>query len=343
MKLEADLQAVLEAGVKEQGIPGAVLYVQTPEGIWIGASGFADLKSKKVMRPHDRFRIASMSKMFVATVVLQLAEAEELHLEDAIADWLPEDISDRLPNSDTISIRQLLNHTSGLDDYFGSDEFYEAAKETDLTYIWTATEAIQYAYHLDPLFAPGEEHYYSNTNYILLELIVEEITGNTLAQEIRDRILRPLHLKDTFTEMREKIPGDFVRGYEDYQQKGIREDVTDLNWGNGLGDGGLISTASDVGRFARTLFGGNELLAPETLEEMLDFVADGEGNWYGLGVSSWESEWGQVLGHDGGANGFASTTWYVVDEEITIVVLTNDADNGMPDDLAEGALAIVRS
>lgn len=222
-----------------------------------------------------------------------------------------------------------------------TEGFNEAIEKHDPSHVWTATEAIQYAYDLEPEAEPGEKHYYSNTNYILLELIVEQVTGNTLAQELRDRIHEPLELKDTFTEMRERIPGGFVHGYEDWDGDGKRDDVTRKNGGNGLGDGGLISTASDVARFVQALFGNEELLEPETLEEMLTFVDDGEGSQYGLGVSSWESDWGEALGHGGRSGGFLSTVWYVPDEDVTVVVLTNDADKASPDEIAENALTVV--
>ncbi len=340
-KITINLQSVLDTAVKEQGIPGAVMYVETSNGVWNGAAGIADLNNRKIMKPSDRFRIASMSKMFVATVVLQLVEEEELSLDDRLTDWLSEEVTDRLPNSDKIKIRQLLNHTSGLDDYFGNDEFEQAVKQAGLHHIWTASEAIQYAYNLEPLSTPGKEHHYSNTNYILLELIVEQVTENSLAQEMRDRIFTPLGLKNTFTEMREKIPGGFVHGYQNDEENGTRRDMTETNFGNGLGDGGLISTASDVGIFVRALFGGAELLAPETLAQMLNFVDDGNGNFYGLGVAASETEWGKALGHNGNANGFASTSWYLVDEDVTVVVLTNDADHATPDDIAENAIGVV--
>ncbi len=340
-EIAIQLQSILDESVASQGIPGAVMHISTPDGTWIGASGVANLKTKTPLKPRDRFRIASMSKMFVATVVLQLWEETKLSLDDTIADWLSEEIAERLPNSDAITIRQLLNHTSGLEDYLSTDGYAEAIATTEASHVWTPAEAIEYAFDLEPVGEPGEKHYYSNTNYILLELIVQAATGNILAQEIRDRILTPLQLNDTFTEMRENIPGGFVHGYSDWDGDGKRDDVTRKNDGFGLGDGGLVSTASDVARFAQALFANEELLEPETLEQMLTYVDDGEGDRYGLGVSAWESAWGEAFGHGGRSGGFLSTSWYLWDEEVTVVVLANDADNADPDAIAESALTVV--
>lgn len=343
--ITAELQAILDRKVARQNIPGVAAYVSTPEGTWMGASGVADLKTKRPLKPSDRFRIGSITKTFVAVVVLQLWEEQELSLDDAIADWLPETLlpektSARLANSEKITIRQLLNHTSGLTDYLESDEF-QADFEADSTHHWTAREVLEYAYDLEPEAEPGEEFSYSNTNYIILELIVEEVTGNRLAQELRDRIYEPLGLQDTFMELQEKITGGFVSGYDDWDEDGRRDNVTRLEaWG--LGDGGIVSTASDVGKFIQALFAQEELLAEDSLGEMLDLVDDGEGDGYGLGVAAWENSWGEeVWGHDGETGGFVATMMYFGDRYIAIVVLINAADEGEPDEIAEALLELI--
>lgn len=338
-EIASELQSLLDETLAEQEIPGAILYVDTPEGNWMGASGVANLKTKQPMKPSDRCRIGSITKTFVAVVVLQLYEEEELNLDDAIADWLPEDISDRLPQSKEITIYQLLNHTSSLPDYTENDDFNQAIIDYP-SYQWTPQEVLEYVYDLEPQAAPGEEYSYSNTNYIVLELIVEAATGNTLAKELRDRIYTPLGLKNTFMEQKEAIPGGFVSGYSDWDGDKKIDDMTQLEpWG--LGDGGIISNGADLARFARGLFADEELLEPETLEEMLDSVDDGEGAEYGLGVSVWETEWGEAWGHQGRTGGFLSTMMYLPNRDITVVAIANDADNADPDAIAEKALAVV--
>ena len=237
-ELDRPLQQILENAIIQQEIPGIVLYISTPEEVWEGAAGVADLETRTPMKPSDRFRIASISKMFVAAVTLQLVEQSELGLEDILTDWLPEDIANRLPNADEITIRQLLQHTSGLADYLENDEFEARVENTSPTHIWKAREAIAYAYDLEPEFDPGEDFFYSNTNYLALELIIEEITGNTLAEAMRSRIHSPLGLNETFTEGRQTQPGGFVSGYEDWDGDGERDNMNQYNDGYGLADGG---------------------------------------------------------------------------------------------------------
>lgn len=342
MPLTQTLQFLLDEAIHDQKVPGAVLYLGTLDRHYEIASGIANQKKRRSIKPRDRFRIASISKMFVATVVLQLHEEEELDLSDRLPDWLPEEMCDRLENSDRISIRHLLNHTSGLDDYLETEEFQEAAAGRDYKDIWTPQEAIRFAYDLESLNPPGEERCYSNTNYILLELIVEAVTGNPLYVEMRDRILEPIGLKHTFTEARETLPGGFVEGYEDLDEDGVQDCTSPLNFGAGLGDGGLISTARDVGKFAETLFMTDDLLDEDSFDKMIDWMEDGEGGFYGLGVNSWDTEeWGDVWGHAGGVEGYSSTLWHLPDEEMTVVVLTNDGDRAHPDDIVERVLEVV--
>ncbi|UWU51254.1 serine hydrolase domain-containing protein [Limnospira platensis] len=206
MALTESLQFLLDEATAEQNVPGGVLYVATPEGKYEIASGFSYVTKRHKVQRRDRFRIGGISQVFVATVVLQLYQNRSLDLEDNLTKWLDQEICDRLENSDKITIRQLLNHSSGLDDYLETDEFQQAASQREKNQFLTAKEAICLADNLESLGVPGAGHCYSNTNYILLELIVEAVTGNPLYQEMRSRIFDPLGLKDTFTEYRETPP-----------------------------------------------------------------------------------------------------------------------------------------
>lgn len=333
------LQEVLKNAVRSQGIPGAAMYVETPQGKWIGAAGVRNLLWKQPMQAGDRFRIGSITKTFVAALVLQLYEEKRLDLDDPISKWLPADIAAIVPNSEEITIQQLLNHTSGLPDYIDSDDFYPDY-EAEPEHQWTAEEVITYIYALEPLSEPGEEFYYANTNYIVLELILQAVTGKSLAAQLRQRIFEPLGLNDTFTEEKEPIPGGFVSGYDDWDGDGKRDDVTKLEkWG--LGDGGIISTAQDLATFARALFAEAKVIKTKTLAQMLDFFPDDEGGGYGLGVTLTETDWGEAWGHTGKTGGFLSTMIYIPAQNATVVVLSNAADKGDPDAIAYEALELV--
>ena len=157
------------------------------------ASGLGNVDEQTPMRPGDRFRIASHTKTYVATVVLQLVSEGKLRLDDTVEQWLP----GLVPNGDEITIRQLLNMTSGLFDYEQDPRVFAPYINGDLGYHWSPLELVQIAVSHEPLFEPGATQSYSNTGYILAGLIIEAATGNTLRGELSHRIFRPLDLRAT--------------------------------------------------------------------------------------------------------------------------------------------------
>ncbi|MCJ8280452.1 MAG: beta-lactamase family protein [Rivularia sp. ALOHA_DT_140] len=320
------LQKALDKAVKKTKVPGAVMYISGPQETWIGASGFSNLKSKTSMKPNDQFGLASTSKTFVAVAVLQLVEQGKLNLDKAISNYLPQKISTNIPYSDEITIRQLLNHTSGVVEYL-DDKFYKLTYNRSRSQFWTATEAIELIYGRQPKAKPGKEYQYCDSNYILLEIIVEQTTGKLLAEVIREQILNPLGLKNTFTELREPNFKPVVIGYSDSNKDKDKPKTLnshkDLNEGNGLGDGGLIASASDTGKFLNALLAEKTLLSPEMLKEMLTSVSVEDDNDYGLGIGHFQTPFGKAIGHSGWSYGFVSLMLYFPDKDITAVVLVN--------------------
>lgn len=316
------LQAILDEVVNRQGVPGAVMYISTPNGYWSGAAGVRSLESKEPMQPNDGFSIASTSKTFVAVVVLQLVEEGRIILDRQISTYLPKDISDRIPYSHKITVRQLLNHTSGVAEYLSTPAFLEAAKLRDRSQPWKATEAIQYIYDQKPKAPPGEEFSYTDTNYILLQLIIEQTTGMTLTQAVRERILNPLGLKNTYTELWEPPTGPVATGYiEDHD--GQLQSQAKVNDGNGLGDGALISDSEDLSNFLRGLLLKKVLLSSQTVREMLAFKNPKINSEYGLGIEHFQTPCGDAFGHTGSAYGFVSIMLYIPSRDTTEVVLVN--------------------
>ena len=311
--------------------PALVIHVATPDGDWTAATGLADGERPAVAG--DRFRIGSMSKTFVAVVALKLAEEGVFDLDDPASDWLPDEVVRRIANADIVTIRQLLAMRSGIDDYLAYSPFWVALEE-DPTYEWTAEEALEYAYDLPLLTAPDVMFNYSNTNYLLLQLVLEAAGEAPLHTLIRDYILDPLALDNTYTQVSETLPGGFVDGYGDFDGDGAMENVSGINDGAGLGDGGLISNAADIATFYRALLHDQTLLSAESLAALLDFQPDDEGNGYGLGLSEWQSPDGPVWGHGGGVLGFSSLGLYVTEAETVIVILSAD-ENLWPEDILE--------
>jgi D-alanyl-D-alanine carboxypeptidase len=318
--LTAALDEALAAARAETRAAGALLYVDVPgRGAYSGASGVADLGAGTPLAPGAVVRVASITKPFVAVVAMQLVQEGWLVLDHSVEHWLP----GLVPGGERITVRQLLAHRSGLPDYLADGFVGRARRQPER--VWTPRELVAEALRKPRPFAPGARWGYSNTNYILLGLIVERVTGNPLERELRQRIVAPLGLAGT-----ELAPGgmatpELARGY-------VRgADYTGLNMSVAWAAGGLTSTAADLGRFAEALFGG-ELLGPAALAELLAWGPTG-GAWgiadmaYGLGVMRRALPAPGVaaparlaVGHTGALGGYRSAMWHLPASGVTIVV-----------------------
>jgi len=331
------LQALLDDVVKTQHIPGVTMYISTPQGRWRGASGVTSRETNQRLQPDDDFSIASTSKTFVAVVVLQLVQEGKIQLDQAIASYLPQFISDRIKYSHQITVRQLLNHTSDVAEYLSTPAFLDASQNRDRSNPWTAEEAIQYMFDEPPKASPGTKFSYTDTNYILLELIVKQVTQGTLEQVIRDRILDPLSLKHTYTELREPALGNLVTGYGPNSKTGKMQSFAEINDGNGLGDGSLVSNGEDLSKFIQELVSGNKLLPEKIKREMFPFNHINQSA-YGLGIECWLTPFGKAYGHSGSAYGMVSIMLDLPDKHTSVVVLANQQGVD-PKDIAIKALA----
>ena len=319
----SQLEDLLAAKVSNSAVPGAAIAVSTPLGNWSEVTGIANIEDNIPLQKGDKFEIGSVTKSFVAATVLKLVEAGTLTLEDTLTDWLPEAITANIPNSDQITIKQLLNHTSGIAEYNTRLLFQAAANPALVSRDWQPEELLEFINGASPSFAPGESWRYSGTNYILAGMVIEAATGNNIATEIRTNVLNPLNLENTFFAEEETIPGGYIKGYFDFDRDGILDDisVTNLSWA--WTTGAIVSNSADLTRYAQGLYGG-ELLSEASLEEMLTFVDTGVGFSYGLGTISFDTpNLGRVIGHNGGNIGFQSNMWYAAEDNFTYVDLIN--------------------
>ena len=312
-----------------------VLYIRYGDEEAIAVRGLADINNNIPAKTDDRYRIASITKSFVATLMLQLVEEGLVALDDPIADYLPDEIVKRVENADSATIRQMLQMTSGIYSYTDSDAFADAVYDNP-SYMWTVAETITFVYDEEAYFPAGEGYEYSNTNFNLAQIIIESVTGETLAQELQANIFDPLGMDSCFLETPDKFAQNMVRGYdydEDY------EDVTEINDGIGLGDGGIVCSAQDLAKFPTGLVNG--LLSEDSLDAMFDTVDDGYGGQYGLGIGYDETDFGTMIWHDGATSGFQSSMQYLPDEDLVVVVLTNDFTSEIIEDIAYDALDLV--
>jgi D-alanyl-D-alanine carboxypeptidase len=327
--LAATLQGILDQLVADGTIPGATASVsirgQEP---WSGASGVADRQTGRAMEPDTNVRIASISKIFTAVVVLQLVEEGQIELDAPVSTYLP----DLLPNGDAITVRNLLQHTSGLYDYLEDRRFAgQAYQEAQRSF--EPRELVNYAAQFPLAFPPNSPGNwdYSSTNYVILGMIAEQVTGNTMAQEVRTRISEPLGLEQTVFAPYEPEPEDTASGYS----QGV--DQTNVAMSFAYATANIVSTPSEVRRFGEALING-ELLEPQTQEQMWTFVS-GKGQYnmpaleYGLGLMRNQLPAGQgrsaedltVVGHIGGFGGFRSALWASPIDGTTIALGMNQA------------------
>ncbi|WP_235036860.1 serine hydrolase [Actinomadura sp. K4S16] len=262
------LQAVLDEAVRE-GAPGALAQSRTPHRILNLSSGVADLATGHPPRADMKFRIASITKTFVATVILQLVAEGRLRLDDTVAKVIPGVVHGNGYEPNKITMRMLLDHTSGVADYTGNPRITEIAL-ADPRHDFTLRELADAGLEYPPDFPPGTSWRYSNTNYVLLGMVIQAVTGRTYVHEINKRIIRPLHLRSTYfpgTDPRIRPP--HLHAYVPAEDDPSRlEDNTNINTTFARATGDLISTVGDLDRFDSALLRGRFLPA-RLLEEML--------------------------------------------------------------------------
>lgn len=295
------------------GVPGALALVREGDRTQTAAAGLADVGARAELRAGERFRVGSVTKMFVATVVLQLVAEKRLRLDDPVSSRLP----GLLRDGALITIRDLLAHRSGLPDVADDPAVLDGPRSD-----WSSRRLVALMARQARTASPGGAFRYSSTNYLVLGLIIERVTGRGLASELAQRIIRPLRLADT--EFRpSRIAGAHVHGYALPSHQGLVDpagklrdlDTRSARWAGASGD--LVSTASDVARFLAALLGG-DLLPPAELRAMEAVRAR-----YGLGLAVYPTPCGRAWGHTGNLNGVLTIAWSTLDGHRQAVVVAN--------------------
>ncbi|MFD7712699.1 serine hydrolase domain-containing protein [Streptomyces sp. NPDC059785] len=321
------LQQQVDA-IHDTGAVGVSAEVTAPGTRDTARAGTAETGTRRPMPRDGRFRIGSATKTFTAAVVLQLVGEGRLSLADTVEDWLPGVVRGNGNDGSRITVRQLLQHTSGVPDVLSeipslnSPDGYQA--ERLRTY--SPEQLVELAMRHPPEFAPGTDWSYSNTNYVLAAMIVHKVTGRSWAREVNDRIIRPLELRDTSTPGAFPfIRGPHAHGYTAFGT-GTSVDVTTLDPSMAVGSGAVISTTHDLTRFYSALLGGR-LLAPAQLDELTATVPAPElGVRYGLGVGEIPLTCGGTyFGHRGELLGYRTWAGATADGTRTAVVyVTSD-------------------
>jgi D-alanyl-D-alanine carboxypeptidase len=325
------LQARLDRIRERFAIPGISVAIVLPDGAtWSGVSGMADVEAKTPVTRSTSFAIASVSKTFTAALVLALAEDGLIDLDAPVRQYLPE----LKKVSVKVKVRHLLDHTSGLRDYF----FHASIDKLLLTRPdrrWDAAAALKYVGK--PYFEPGKAWAYSNTNYLVLGMLAESVGKEPLADQVRTRFLEPLDLGHTWYQPQDDAPTDVAHGYR-FTSTAKAATAIDLSDGTPLvpftsvvtaagGAGGFAANARDLARWAQALYGG-DVLAPQYRAAMTNVAATTAVKSaipYGYGVQVFEIDGRPSVGHSGRLLGFRAALRYLPDQGVSIAVLTNQS------------------
>lgn len=322
-ELSGKLQSILDEYRESNNIMGISAAVTLPgDRIWLGAGGMSsetDSVSTDML-----FGIGSVTKSYIAAMILKYVEEDRISLDDNLGKWLPE--IDNVRQS--ITIRQLLNHTSGLYNYMAHPE-YNAALFTYPDTLWTSDELLK-SFLQEPAFEPGAGWGYSATNYILLGKIIEKISGNTVAYELKERILKPLDLENTYLYPDEIYPAErMAHLWFVVDTTGVPVDISELVsppplrglFSSVWTAGAINATAEDVVKWFNALFSGR-VLTDSLFRDMITASPASGDVGYGLGVMNTFLNNEPAVGHSGGI-GYSSLVYYIPADSIGIAILAN--------------------
>lgn len=314
-KLEEMLNAVIDSFYINDSLPGISVGIWTPDFQYKKVVGKADLNTGVERKFDDKIRIGSITKTFVATVILQLAEEGKLGLDDNLAKYYPD-----YPNSGNITIRQMLDMTSGIPDYIEAPVVLKSFVYDRLDK-YTPAEIYEITKKMTPDFSPGTSWKYSNGNYNILGMLIEKITGNKIENEISNRIIKPLGLTNTSYPVSPYMEGQYSHGYMRNDTTKIFEDVTVMDPSIGWAAGCMVSNIDDLKIYALSLAKGT-LLSKKMQDERLKFVNTGVRDFlkYGLGIFSM----GGFIGHNGGITGYNTTMCYNPELDALIITSVNE-------------------
>ena len=308
------------------GIPGVVAGVKRNDVAWYSAAGFARLENQTPMNSCHLQYLQSISKTYLATSILMLKDQGKLDLDQPISTYLPSDLAALITQSEQMTVRMLLNHTSGIPEYNYLPEYITVLLQ-DPDYPFTPRDYMELIKGKEPDFPPGSKYSYRNSGYVLLALMMDHLTGDH-ARFIRENIFEKLELKNTFyresTDYLEKP--ELVDGYWDRYSNGIVENSSYLQKQNVkkmIGDDGIITTAEDGIHFLEALMTG-KLISPELLTEMKTWVSDSKSNpQYGLGLDLTSLGGKEAIGHSGGGLGAGSQLYYFPEQKTYIFLAIN--------------------
>lgn len=316
--------------ILETGVPGVSMTVITPDGTWSGCGGKADLKNNINLSPCHTLRVGSVSKLFCSVMILKLQDQGLLNIDDYANKYIPHAITDKVPNGNEVTIKQLLKHTAGIPEY-SSFQNVSDIKNLSVKKL-SAEENLKTIYRKKADFAPGTAMNYSNSNFLMLSLVIKYVTGRNANDAVEDQIIRPLGLENIFTST--KVPPSLSRGYMDQHDNGHMIDNTEIDnnavGGQDMLDGGMIANSYDLATFFREVVNGHVIsnAALTQMETFTDITQElppelSHLTQYGLGLMKVETDQGIAIGHYGSVYCFNGMVYHFPKQNVTVALIRN--------------------
>lgn len=332
-----------------KGLPGISLAIRDDSGLWLGVSGMADINQRIAFSPCHISKSASITKMLVGTLCFLLIQDGLIQLDDPISKYLDPKIIKGIKNANESTIRACLGHTTGIADLIKDQQFYLAVLNNPDKF-WEEKDLLDFVRGDDPVFQYGDSVKYSNTNTLLVGLVIEAVTGQSHADLIFSRILKPNNMSHTYYYWHQNPPNHQVaQGYFDLYNNGTLVNLTNYNTGSGNGYGGLYSNTLDLLNFVELLFKDKKILNSSSLNDMLSFGPPeyNKNRLLGLGAmkSFIERQPDQfAYGHSGRDLGYSADAFYFPNQDMTLSFMVNygtDAESMLQPVFFEFRTAIV--
>lgn len=349
----AQFQALIEKYVKI-GLPGVILLVKDDNGFYIGSAGMADIKENIKMQPCHISKICSITKLMLGVAIMRLQEQGKLSLNDPVSKYIPKDILNKIANGNqSLSIRNLMNHTSGIYEVIEDQGFYLQVLNNPSKH-WNQEELLKYVYNKPAMFQfnPTDTAAYSNTNYILLSMVVEKATGKPQDQVLHDEVIDRINMNDTYYFWHDLLPqGRVAQGYFDLYNNGTIMNLTNWNTGSGNGYGGVYSTVWDMYLLSEALYVKKTLISQASLDQMLVFHPTIEARKH-LGVACFKDfidigdpEKDYAWGHRGRDLSYSADLFYFPEHKAHLSLIVNygtDGDSPLKDVFKEMRDAVAK-
>ena len=335
---DAALKALLEK-YRLRGLPGISLLISNSKGTWIGSTGKADIENNIDFTPGTISKAASITKFFMSTLLFRMME-DSIHtgigydaINTKISHWIPSRIIEKLPNGDLVTLGECMNHETGIPDVIEQDDFYLAVLN-DPNKKWQPEELLEFIYNKKPLFVPADTAIYSNTNTVLIKMVIEAATGKSHADLLKQYVLIPLGLNHTYYQPYDELPNSTAQGYFDLYNNNTIVNVSNLVTGSGNGYGGLYSNVFDLFTFIKAVLVDKTLLNAKSLGIMQTYGKKDDPNYYGYGIQKTFLDHGDDygIGHKGRDLGYSANLFYFPNKGIIHVFFVNygtDADSGL--------------